>query len=186
MSPNQAIFTDKIICSSPLAAAHPLTDLVAKALNPSLFRHACRMAIGRNACSLPDFPEFAQTVRYGVSGTPMWGSASRRLSAGVAGLQLSCVGPGSGSLIIIIPISGDDLARNDVIFPKTPGNCKDASDSCCWAQACRLFFCPTRDRSGNPSHITHSPGRCRQASLSSLQRGATTCPRRAQVALSLA
>jgi len=27
MSPNQAIFTDKIICSSPLAAAHPFTVL---------------------------------------------------------------------------------------------------------------------------------------------------------------
>ncbi len=27
MSPNQAIFTDKIICSSPLAAAHPLSVL---------------------------------------------------------------------------------------------------------------------------------------------------------------
>jgi hypothetical protein len=28
------------------------------------------MAIGRNACSLLDFPEFAQAVRYGVPGTP--------------------------------------------------------------------------------------------------------------------
>ena len=27
---------------------------------------ACQMAISRNACSLPDFPEFAQAVRYGV------------------------------------------------------------------------------------------------------------------------
>ena len=44
-------------------------SLVAKALNPSLFRHACRMAISRNACSLLDFPEFAQAVRYGVPGT---------------------------------------------------------------------------------------------------------------------
>ena len=45
-------------------------SLVAKALNPSLFRHACRMAISHNACSLLDFPEFAQTVGYGVHGTP--------------------------------------------------------------------------------------------------------------------
>ena len=44
-------------------------SLVAKAFNPSLFRRACRMAISRNACSLPDFPEFAQAVRYGVPGT---------------------------------------------------------------------------------------------------------------------
>ena len=44
-------------------------SLVAKALNPSLFRHACRMAISRNACSLLDFPEFAQAVGYGVPGT---------------------------------------------------------------------------------------------------------------------
>ena len=41
-------------------------SLVAKALNPSLFRHACQKAISRNACSLLDFPEFAQAVRYGV------------------------------------------------------------------------------------------------------------------------
>ena len=68
MSPNQVIHTDKIICSSPLAAAHPLTV-------PSWPRRstpvcsgvpACRMAISRNACSLLDFPEFAQAVRYGV------------------------------------------------------------------------------------------------------------------------
>ena len=37
-------------------------SLVAKALNPSLFRHACRMAISHNACSLLDFPEFAQAL----------------------------------------------------------------------------------------------------------------------------
>ena len=41
-------------------------SLVAKALNPSLFRRACRMAISRNSCSLLDFPEFAQAVKYGV------------------------------------------------------------------------------------------------------------------------
>jgi hypothetical protein len=45
-------------------------SLVAKALNPSLFRHACRMATSRNSCSLLDFPEFAQAVGYGVPGTP--------------------------------------------------------------------------------------------------------------------
>ncbi len=45
-------------------------SLVAKALNPSFFRRACRMAISRSACSLLDFPEFAQAVRYGVPGTP--------------------------------------------------------------------------------------------------------------------
>jgi hypothetical protein len=38
-------------------------------LNASGSRRACRMAIGRNACSLPDFPEFAQAVRHGVPGT---------------------------------------------------------------------------------------------------------------------
>src|SRR5271157_3077193 len=38
------------------------------------------MAISRNACSLvalPDFPEFAQAVRYGVPGTPTSPSLSR-------------------------------------------------------------------------------------------------------------
>jgi hypothetical protein len=35
-------------------------SLVAKALNVSGFKHACPMAINRNACSLLDFPEFAQ------------------------------------------------------------------------------------------------------------------------------
>ena len=46
-------------------------SLVAKALNVSGFRRACPMAISRNACSLLDFPEFAQAVRYGVPGTPL-------------------------------------------------------------------------------------------------------------------
>jgi hypothetical protein len=44
-----------------------------EALNASGSKRACRMAIRRNACSLlalPDFPEFAQAVRYGVPGTP--------------------------------------------------------------------------------------------------------------------
>ncbi len=44
-------------------------SLVAKALNVSGFRRACPMAISRNACSLLDFPEFAQAVGYGVHGT---------------------------------------------------------------------------------------------------------------------
>ena len=43
---------------------------MAEPLNASGSRRACRMAISRNACSLPDFPEFAQAVRYGVPGTP--------------------------------------------------------------------------------------------------------------------
>ena len=73
MSPNQAILSDKSIRFSPLAAAQPLTILSwPGALNASGSRRACRMAIRRNAYSLlalPDFPEFAQAVRYGVPGT---------------------------------------------------------------------------------------------------------------------
>src|SRR5271157_4998237 len=61
-------------------------SLVAKALNPSLFRRACRMAISRNACSLLDFPEFAQAVRYGVPGTPS-STADHSLVAGGAQRQ---------------------------------------------------------------------------------------------------
>ena len=41
--------------------------------NASRSKRACRMAIRCNTCSLlalPDFPEFAQPVRYGVPGTP--------------------------------------------------------------------------------------------------------------------
>ena len=57
--------------SSPLAAAQPLNILSRpETLNASGSRRACRMAISCNACSLPDFPEFAQAVRYGVPGTP--------------------------------------------------------------------------------------------------------------------
>ena len=58
-----------------LLARHrrPLTILSwPEALNASRSKRACRMAIRRNACSLlalPDFPEFAQAVRYGVPGT---------------------------------------------------------------------------------------------------------------------
>ena len=59
MSPNQTIFTDKIICSSPLAAAHPLTVLSwPEALHASGSRRACLMHISRNACSLVALPRF--------------------------------------------------------------------------------------------------------------------------------
>ncbi len=55
----------------PLAAAQPLNILPRpEALNASGSRRACRMAISRNACFLPDFPEFTQAVKYGVPGTP--------------------------------------------------------------------------------------------------------------------
>ena len=74
ISPNQAIPAEKSIRCSLLAAIGPLTILSwPEALNASRSRRACRMAIRRNACSLlalPDFPEFAQAVRYGVPGTP--------------------------------------------------------------------------------------------------------------------
>ena len=62
MSPNQAIFTDKIICSSPLAAAHPLTVLSWPRRPTSVASGvpARWMAISRNARSLLDFPESAQ------------------------------------------------------------------------------------------------------------------------------
>ena len=64
MSPNQAIFTEKSIRLSLLAAAQPLNILSRpEALNASASKRACRMAISRNASSLPDFPEFAQAVR---------------------------------------------------------------------------------------------------------------------------
>ena len=64
--------------SSPLAAAQPLTILSwPETLNASGSRRACRMAISRNVCALPDFPEFAQAVRCGVPGTPESGSSCR-------------------------------------------------------------------------------------------------------------
>jgi len=63
----------KSIRSFPLAAAHPLTVLSwSEALHASGSRRACRMHIGRIACSpvaLTNFPEFAQAVRHGVPGT---------------------------------------------------------------------------------------------------------------------
>jgi len=71
MSPNQATLAEKSIRFSPLAAAPPLNILSRpETLNASGSRRACRMAISRNACSLPDFPEFTQAVRFGVPGTP--------------------------------------------------------------------------------------------------------------------
>src|SRR5271165_1597490 len=64
----------KSIRYSLLATVGPLTILPwPEALNASRSKRACRMAIRRNACSLlalPDFPKFAQAVRYGVPGTP--------------------------------------------------------------------------------------------------------------------
>ncbi len=70
-APKQAIPAENPIRSPPLAAARPLIILSwPEALNASGSKRACRMAISRNACSLvalPDFPELAQAVRYGVT-----------------------------------------------------------------------------------------------------------------------
>src|SRR5271157_4165248 len=64
MSPNQAIPAEKSIRCSLLAAVGPLTILSwPEALNASRSKRACRMAIRRNACSLPDFPEFTWCPR---------------------------------------------------------------------------------------------------------------------------
>gem|GEM_PF-1762717 len=67
---------DPISTSRPsisLCVAHPLTVLSwPEAPHASGSRRACLMHISRNTCSpvaLPDFPEFAQAVRYGVPGT---------------------------------------------------------------------------------------------------------------------
>jgi len=81
MAPNRATPAEKSIRFSPPAAAQPLNILSRpETLNASGSRRACRMAISRNACSLPDFPEFAQAVRYGVPGTPkQLGMVSREL-----------------------------------------------------------------------------------------------------------
>src|SRR5271157_857941 len=66
---------------SPLAAAQPLSILSwPEALNASGSRRARRMAISRNVSfllALPDFPEFAPAVRYGVPGTPEFAPAVR-------------------------------------------------------------------------------------------------------------
>src|SRR5208283_3456941 len=71
---NRRFLQTKSIRFSPLAAAQPLTILSwPEAFNASGSRRACWMAISRNASSLlalPDFPEFAPAVRYGVAGTP--------------------------------------------------------------------------------------------------------------------
>ena len=70
MSPNQATPAEKSIRFSLLAAAQPLNILSRpEALNASASRRACRVAISRNASSLPDFPEFARAVGYGVPET---------------------------------------------------------------------------------------------------------------------
>ena len=63
MAPNRAISTAKTIRLSSLAAVGSLTILSwPEALNASRSKRACRMAIRRNARSLPDFPEFAQQL----------------------------------------------------------------------------------------------------------------------------
>src|SRR5208337_670801 len=55
MSPNQATLAEKSIRFSSLAAAQPLNILSRpETLNASGSRRACRMAISRNASSLPD------------------------------------------------------------------------------------------------------------------------------------
>jgi hypothetical protein len=79
-APNQAIPAENPIRSPPLAAARPLIILSwPEALNAIGSRRACRMAISRNARSLPDFPEFVQAVRYGVPGTPAGDYAHRHV-----------------------------------------------------------------------------------------------------------
>src|SRR5208283_2899554 len=81
MSPNQATLAEKSIRFPSLAAAQPLNILSRpETLNASGSRRACRMAISRNASSLPDFPEFAQAVRYGVPGTLPGTQASKQLA----------------------------------------------------------------------------------------------------------
>jgi len=78
MSPSQAIAAEKSIRFSPLAVARPSTIRSRpETLNASGSRRACRMAISRNACALPDFPAVAQAVRYGVTGTPEFAQAVR-------------------------------------------------------------------------------------------------------------
>ena len=62
---NQSVFP-----RSPPLDRRPFS--AAEALHARGSRPACLMPIRRNACSLvalPDFPEFAQVVRYGVPGT---------------------------------------------------------------------------------------------------------------------
>jgi len=72
--------------------------------------------------------------------------------------KLGWVGPGSGSVISMVPVNGDDPARNGVILPKTPGNSKDASGLCSQVQCCEFFFNSTKgeidwqgSRSGFPA-----------------------------------
>src|SRR5271157_5316472 len=103
-APIQAIPAHKSIRAFPLAAAQPLTILSwQEALNASNSRRACPMHIGRNACSLlalPDFPEFAPEVRYGVPGTPRIPS-----NGGVIRCQ------------VIFPVIRCQVIRCQVIFP---------------------------------------------------------------------
>ncbi len=58
-------------------------------LNASAFRRACRMAISRNASSFPDFPEFAQAVRYAVPELEAAWYAKAALIATIASLILA-------------------------------------------------------------------------------------------------
>jgi len=82
MSPNQATLAEKSIRCSSLTAAQPLNILSRPAtINASGSRRACRMAISRNARSLPDFPEFAQAVRGMVSPELRAGMVSPELQA---------------------------------------------------------------------------------------------------------
>jgi len=103
MSPNQATPAEKPIRFSPLAAAQPLNILSRpETLNASGSRRACQMAISRNACSLPDFPEFApgsrevlllpRPLRTGRESFPSSSSSlhERPLRGAVASVRLSC------------------------------------------------------------------------------------------------
>ena len=70
MSPKQAIPAEKINPFLP-TRCRPTVDhsLAAEDAQRQWLQAACRIAISRNACSLPDFPEFAQAVKYGVPRT---------------------------------------------------------------------------------------------------------------------
>ena len=74
----------------------------------------------------------------GVGLVTLLGCQAAHAKAGFS--KLGCVGAGSGSLVIMISIGGDDLAHGDAIFQKTPNYCKDASGLCRWSQACMFFF----------------------------------------------
>ena len=97
ISPNQAIPAEKSIRCSLLAAVGPLTILSwPEALNASHSKRASRMAIRRNACSLlalPDFPQFAQVVKYGVRGTPQGTPFLAKVPVGAAVSSLAVDAP---------------------------------------------------------------------------------------------